>query len=126
MVGDPGRESQPTTGTLPHRQLHDLLGELGFDVEDELSVPPYSLDCYVRELHLGFEADGALYHSGQRTRQRDAGRDRDILVQYGIEVLRLGESLLASGQDVLPIIEEFIEEHAESAETRRLVAGGQL
>lgn len=110
---------------MPHRQLHDLLGELGFDVEDELSVPPYSLDCYVRELHLGFEADGALYHSGPRKKQRDAQRDRDILNQYGIPILRLRDNELASST-VSSLIDGFIGVYAESAEERRLVARGLL
>ena len=125
MVGDPGREPQPTTGTVPHRQLHDLLVDLGFDVEDEKSCSPYSLDCYVSELHLGFEADGDLYHSGQRKRRRDADRDRVILDDYGIPVLRLRDKELG-GPAVREIVQGFIDEHAWSSETRRLIARGLL
>lgn len=126
MVGDPGREPQSTTGTLPHRQLHDLLVELGFDVEDEKAVPPYSLDCYVRELLLGFEADGARYHSGHRTRRRDAERDQVIFDHFGIRVLRLRDNELAASAVSLRIVESFIDEHAETSEERRLIGRGLL
>ena len=126
VVGDPGREPQPTTGTLPHRQLHDLLVDMGFDVEDELSVPPFSLDCYLREIHLGFEADGELYHSGQSKRRRDAERDRVIFDHFGIKVLRVRERELAVPAEAEDIIQGFINEHAETTETRRLIGRGLL
>ena len=92
-------------------------------MEDEKSVPPYSLDCYVAELHLGFEADGGIYHSGPRKRAKDRERDWDILNQYGIHVLRLTDRELVSSM-ATTIIQQFIDENAESAETRRQVARG--
>ncbi len=125
MVGDPGREPTPTTGTLPHRQLHDLLVDLGFDVEDEYAVGRFSLDCYVAELHLGFEADGRMWHGGVQ-RRRDEARDREIETTYGIPVLRMKDYMLNRSVEAEARLDQFIDEHADTSEQRRQIARGLL
>ena len=109
-----GREPQATTMTAPHRQLIAVLEEVGFAVEVEVEVGPYSLDCYVREVHLGFEADGPL-HRGGRQRRHDAGRDAWILEHAGIPIMRVFDRALATieGRErlrdsIIDFVDDFI------------------
>ena len=74
-----------TTMTKPHRQLISILEGLGFEVEVEVSVYPYSLDCYLPELHLGFEADGPSH----KNRSKDQVRDDSIMSVYAIPIYRI-------------------------------------
>lgn len=76
--------------TKCHKNLHAILKEMGFQVVDEYTVLDYSIDCYVSEVNLGFEADGKLYH----WKTRDTIRDAKILEASGIKILRLPESEL--------------------------------
>lgn len=113
-----------TSGTRPQRRLHDLLWALGFDVEDEVSVGGrFSLDCYVRELHLGFEADGPYHRRMRSDRARDVTRDAWIMAHAGVPVLRLtDEELSRPDGDLLPRLRAFLDEHRDNAEQRRLTA----
>lgn len=113
-----GKESTPTRDTRLERILHDRLASLGFHVEDSVRVGPWELDCYIRELHLGFEADGPT-HSGHR-QVKDARRDAKVREQFGIEVLRVPEDILVERPLALgELIDQFIDEHADTAEERR-------
>ena len=74
------------TLTEGHQQLGQLLGELGFIVDDERSFGPYTVDCYVRVLHVAFEYDGA-YHSSAH----DYKRDQYLFAEHGLPVIRVTE-----------------------------------
>lgn len=118
------RDPTPTTQTKIHKRLHDTIWLMGFDVEDETAVGKYSLDCYVRELHCGFEADGHNYHRGKRQRSRDAARDSWILANAGIPILRVPDTMLSSAHNpaLIEDINQFINKYADSAELRRAVS----
>lgn len=110
----------PTTETLPHRQLHGLLVELGFIVEDERRFGRYSVDCYVAELHLAFEADGEDFHRG-RARARDNDRDMWLMERAGLPVLRLADRELSSDkarQQAAWKVRDFVDLHAGSLAER--------
>lgn len=109
--------------TKIHVRLHETLWGLGFDVEDELKVGPYFIDCYVRELHLGFEADGQAYHKGKDA-QRDAERDAWILANAGIPIKRVPDYDLKREHDpeTVRMLEEFMDEHGFDVEERRAIA----
>lgn len=98
---------------------------MGFDVEDEYVVGIFALDCYVAELHLGFEADGSMWHSGTQ-RRRDVTRDREIEATYGIPVLRMKDFTLRHPAEAEARIDTFIDEHADTSEQRRSIARGLL
>ena len=118
-----GKEPTPTRGTRIEQLLHDLLASLGFYVEDSVRAGPWELDCFVRELHLGFEADGPT-HSGHR-QVKDARRDAQVREQFGIEVLRVPGALLTEASAALSeLIETFIYKHADTAAARRVVVKG--
>ena len=93
-------------------------------MEDELQVGRYRLDCYVRELHLGYEADGRRYHRGAVKLRRDAERDAWIRENAGIAVLRVPERLLKPSADAEPtdLLVTWTLGLADSAEERRRVA----
>ncbi len=113
-----GKEPTPTRGTSLERTLHAALAHMGFYVEDSVQVDAYELDCYVRELHLGFEADGPT-HSGHR-QVKDAQRDARILEAFGIEILRVpGRLLGGSEQGLTEMLDSFINKHADTAAARR-------
>ena len=90
-----------------------------------------SHNCYVRELHLGFEADGPT-HSGHR-RVHDMRRDEHIRVEYGVPVLRfLAATLLAVTRGVEQrvvaerTVQGFIDRHGHDVGHRRERARGLL
>ncbi len=121
-----GNEPIPTRDTAPQRRLHIMLEDMGFYVEDEVAVAQYYLDCYVRELHLGFEADGPT-HAGLRV-VRDRRRDDEIMSLYRIPVLRVPATELRNVYcpEAIARIEAFIEEWGESAEPRRAHTVGAM
>jgi very-short-patch-repair endonuclease len=78
-------------------------------VTDNAKFQPYEIDCYVEELNLGFEADGAPYHTWKR---KDAVRDQRILEVYNIPILRLSDKLINRPALVKVRIMEWINENA--------------
>lgn len=82
------REAGPTELTAPHRVLHDIVREAGFEAEDEVGVGPYRVDIYIRELHVAVECDGPT-HGGRRAHEYDALRDAWLANQAGLPVLRV-------------------------------------
>lgn len=108
-------------------RLHDALVDAGFDVEDEVQVGTYSLDCYVREWHLGFEADGPV-HGRAFQRRRDAKRDAWLLGTAGIPLLRVSYERLGQTPDETlgDDIRDFIDRHAASVHERRRLAEATL
>ena len=115
------RPAGRTSDTAIQRALHAILVDLGFDVEDEVAVGTYSLDCYVRELHVGFEADGPL-HLGRAQRRHDEDRDTWIHVHAGIPVMRVSGPSLRDQDATRERIIDFLEDFRFTAEERRGVA----
>ena len=101
---------------------------MGYYVEDEIRVGRFSLDCYVRETHLGYEADGRRYHQGVAKRAKDAARDAWIEKHAGIPVLRVPERLLkpVNDADLTDLLVTWTLRHAGTAEERRCVAEDNL
>src|SRR3990167_11217070 len=83
-VGDPTAPTPLTTDTRPQRRLTRLLTAVGFEVREEVSFPPYTVDCFVERLHTAFEADGP-----QHSATHDRRRDTLLLERYGLPVFRL-------------------------------------
>lgn len=115
MRSQPERDL-PTTMTGGHRKLHALLEAMDYVVEDEHSAPPYSIDCYLPEVNVGVEYDGKPFHSGGVKQAKDSLRDRTILEEYGIPIIRtsaidLQVKNLDSTREALRL---FIEEHGQT------------
>lgn len=96
--------------TKIHQALINILSSMGHTVRIESPFGPYFIDCYIKELHLGFEADGKPFHSKMKDRKRDS----DLLDNYGLRILHISEDYLKSkkGKDVArEMIEEFVGEY---------------
>lgn len=59
----------------------------------EWRVGRYSIDVFVHDLDLAYEADGSYWHSLPGIAEKDARRDRDLL-ERGIRTIRYGEQEL--------------------------------
>lgn len=112
-----------TALTAGHRKLHSILVErLGLEVMDEFPVGRYVIDCYVPEVHLGFEHDGKDFHTSPKRRERDRGRDAWILEEAGIPIYRVPASRLANKAEMDRLVEDlmaWIEGEAVLIEERR-------
>lgn len=103
------RETAQTSGTRPQEQLHNLLESVGYYVEEERQFGPYLVDCYVSELHAGFEADGEMFHRTKGQRARDAERDHWLLTEAGVPIFRVrAASLDPFGDDIWRLTEDVI------------------
>lgn len=117
------REPTPTSLTAGHRILSDILFDLGLRSVDEQKVGVYSIDCFVEECWLGFEADGRRTHAGKRKRERDSNRDAWILEHAGIPILRIPNKKIERVRDRETTKKEimiFVDEWNDSAEERRI------
>lgn len=122
-MGDPlwNREPQALTMTKPHKLMHSLLRQMGFEVIDEQQVGRFSLDCYVPEVHCGFECDGKRFHAGVKKSRRDRDRDEWIFDNAGIPILRIQADALQwkLWATLEPQIIDFIDRFADTIEERR-------
>jgi hypothetical protein len=117
------REKPESKLTRPHRRLHSILVQMGFDVMDEVEIPrsegrTYRLDCYISELHMGFECDGRRAHAGIRKQIRDRDRDCWIFENAGIPVMRIPADALRR-EDLTEQIMDFIKKFSSDIDERR-------
>lgn len=85
-----------TTGTEIHKALTAALEAMGFAVEEEREFSPYSVDCYIEQLHCAFEADGP-----QHSETRDKKRDMYLLGVYGLPVVRVKGDILRKSPEYI-------------------------
>lgn len=118
------REKPATELTGPHRLLHAFLRDkrvgMGFEVEDEVPVGKYRLDCFVRDIWMGFECDGKRIHAGIVKQQKDEARDAWISENAGIPIMRIQSDALQFTQweKLKPIVLAFCEEHGDTIKER--------
>jgi very-short-patch-repair endonuclease len=112
------RPVEDTTGTRGHRALHDAIVAVGFDVEDEHAVGRYSIDCYVREAHLGFEFDGPK-HGWRSAKKRDSERDLWIRENGGIPIMRVTDRDVSRRSELAGRIRQFIIDNEHDIADRR-------
>lgn len=121
------KESPITALTGPHKLLHAFLRDsrvgMGFRVEDEVEVGKYRLDCFVRELWIGFECDGKRIHAGVTKQKKDEARDAWVSENAGIPIMRIQADALQFTQweKLKPIVLAFVEEHADTVEERKAI-----
>lgn len=119
------KERPATALTGPHRLLHAFLRDskvgMGLEVEDEVPVGKYRLDCFVRDLWMGFECDGKRIHAGIIKQQKDEARDKWVSENAGIPIMRIQSDSLQFTQweKLKPIVTAFIEEHGDTIAERR-------
>jgi very-short-patch-repair endonuclease len=87
------------------KKLGKILEDLGFFVDYEVAVGPYSLDCYCFEAHVGFELDSKYTHMSKK---RDKKRDDWIWENYKIPICRVDETELSDEEAVKTKLLKFI------------------
>lgn len=115
------REAPKKEYTRPERRLMSMLAEMGLQVQGQVPVGRYRLDVFVKEVWLGFEADGAKAHAGLVRKTKDAERDQWIYDNAGIPVLRIPEVKLRRHcwEETKADLMAFIEDWGPSAERRK-------
>lgn len=79
------------TWTKIHQKLFEFLTLAGYFVINEKNFLRYSIDCFVPELNIGFEADGDYWHGRADTMVNDKIRDQQLL-EIGIIIVRFSET----------------------------------
>ena len=98
-----------------HKDLIKVLNKIGFLVETEVWVSRYSLDCYVEDLHAGFEADTKKTHM----KGRDRKRDKWIWENYNIPILRVDIEEYKDMDTLKKKILDFVNKYEGTAGERR-------
>ena len=78
-----------TTLTDIHVRLIDVLKSIDLYVETEVSFPPKSVDCYLPDYHIAFEADGP-----QHSMQKDMDRDAFLMAEYALPIFHVDYKIL--------------------------------
>jgi len=103
--------------------LSSLLRSLGLAVEDEYEVGPYTVDCYLEEVHAAVEYDGRDWHHGSTAKSRkDTERDALLLSVAGVAVLRVRDDEVTASNlgNLKDRITAFVDECGEDVEVRRV------
>ena len=79
-------ESIPKRFTKGQLKLEKLLNTLGFQTVLEYEAGQYFIDIYIPEISLGVEFDGMGHF-----KRRDVKRDKEILDNLGIKIIRIKE-----------------------------------
>ena len=95
------------------RKIEKILSDLGLAFMPEEPFPPYSVDIYLSEWHIGIEADGPLHNA-----RKDEKRDAYLLEEYGLSILRIPQKNFRT-EDAKEAILGFIDEQYEDSETRK-------
>ena len=103
-----------TARSQPHRRIERILNRMSIMYESEYPFPPYSVDIYLGEWHLGVEVDGPAHSPA-----KDARRDDVLREKYFLPVMHLKTSEALTVAEIMEQIEEFIKQYAETAEQRK-------
>lgn len=113
--------AQPTALTAGHKEVREMLARMGHDVEDEVEVGPYTIDCFLRDAWVGVEYDGP-HHDKRKQRKHDQDRDVWLDVNAKIIIIRVPHHWLKSAPGRVmahDILKAGIEEANETANERR-------
>lgn len=99
----------------PHRRVEKILDGLSLSYMSEFpEFPPYILDIYLPEWHLGIEVDGP-YH----LKKHDKVRDQYLLERFGVIILRLKMKIYRRDVNIGEEITDFIDTWAGSENDRK-------
>jgi len=88
------------------KAMGKILGELGYRVLYQHELRPYIVDFFLPDFNIIVEADGEIWHSNMKDRERDL----ELKERYGTRVLHfLGSSILRSPERVGDSIREEAE-----------------
>lgn len=105
-------QQDETSRSGPHRRVESILDKMRIGYESEYHLPPYWVDIYINEWHIGIEVDGPNHSP-----KKDAIRDEILKERYFLPILRLKSML--SQEEIMTKIEDFIILHAHSGSERK-------
>jgi very-short-patch-repair endonuclease len=114
-------DSDNRSRSKPHRRIESILEEININFDTERFFSPYTVDIYLPEWHLAIEVDGP-YHSASKDKIRDAW----LFERYGLLLLRLDVKIWRNKTYLQDKIIQFLEEHADSLEERKIIWRTQL
>lgn len=82
------RGSQRSSCTNIHKKLYNFLSNAGFYVKWEVPFGRASVDCYLPDYHIAFEADGSYWHNRPGEKEKDRIRDDKLLREFDLPVVR--------------------------------------
>ena len=89
------------------------VSNMGFIVEDDASFPPYFIDIFLIEFHLGIECDGHWSHKLRKS--KDPQRDRFLMETYSLPIIRFPKMKDCTLEHVM----DFINKWDDSVEERK-------
>ena len=85
-------------------RLEKFINEMGFETIPEYTVGQYSIDIYLPEFNLGVEYDGPMHGMSKK---RDQKRDKEILDEHGIAIMRVRQITPDLNDAILEFIQEW-------------------
>ena len=79
---------QLTVLTDAHKTVLKFLETRGLGVMEEIPLPPYTVDIYLPDFHVGIEVDGEDFHN----KKQDEKRDKILLADYKLPIYRIKAS----------------------------------
>ena len=110
-----------TARTGPHRHVEKILDVLGIGYMSEESFPPYVVDIYLPEWHLGIEIDGPFHY-----KNKDEVRDKFLAQYFGLPILRFNvKAGWVTRTRVQEEVVRFIEEYEPTTKERKALSRGK-
>lgn len=86
------KKKRRTTLTRPHRIGIRVCESLGLEWEDEKQFGRFNADIYLPKYKISVEIDGDYWHQLPGVPEKDARRDKELFVKYGVVTVRFWES----------------------------------
>ena len=105
--------------TAPQLELQAFLSDLGLTVCEEWPIGQFFVDVWCDEGWVGFEYDGAAYHTTDGQQHRDRERETWLRDNAGVELLRVTPEQLRDKEDLTDRVTTFLEETGATYHERR-------
>ena len=106
-------EDPLTELTEIHQKAIKKLEKLGYQVMEEVRFPPYVVDIYIPDLHIGVEVDGPHH-----VEKRDIKRDNVLYEEYNLPIIRLNQKESTNSALIKRTMKEAVKLFQESASIR--------
>ena len=97
-----------------HEEIYEQLLLKEYEVIKEAIFPPYFIDCYDKDLHIGIEVDGEQHY-----RSKDKRKDEVLWETYRLPIFRIKvKKYKKDKQKIWNEFEDFVEEYSDDVEER--------
>lgn len=106
-------DEQLTELTDIHRKVVRRLERINISCMVEVDFPPYRIDIYIPDAHIGIEVDGPHHN-----KKKDKNRDKYLLDTYNLPIIRLSMGQAKKAHQSKEIVQEAYDKWLFSSETR--------